>query len=51
MLLKHISFGVVLASLAMTQVFADTTEVKTQTIVEVKKSGGHCEQDPHCFNR
>ena len=24
---------------------------KPQTIVEVKKSGGHCEQDPNCFNR
>ena len=30
---------------------ADTTEVKTQTIVEVKKKGEHCEQDPNCFNR
>jgi len=31
--------------------FADTAEVKTQTIVEVKKKGPHCEQDPNCFNR
>lgn len=31
--------------------FADTTDVKTQTIVEVKKKGAHCEQDPNCFNR
>ena len=31
--------------------FADTAEVKTQTIVEVKKKGAHCEQDPNCFNR
>jgi len=30
---------------------ADTTDVKTQTIVEVKKKGEHCEQDPNCFNR
>jgi len=30
---------------------ADTTDVKTQTIVEVKKKGAHCEQDPNCFNR
>ena len=30
---------------------ADTTDVKTQTIVEVKKLGAHCEQDPNCFNR
>ena len=31
--------------------FADTTNVKTQTIVEVKKKGEHCENDPNCFNR
>ena len=31
--------------------FADTADVKTQTIVEVKKKGAHCEQDPYCFNR
>ena len=43
--------GALLLSLAVTHTLADTTEVKTQTIVEVKKSGGHCEQDPHCFNR
>lgn len=30
---------------------ADTTDVKTQTIVEVTKKGEHCEQDPNCFNR
>jgi hypothetical protein len=30
---------------------ADTTDVKTQTIVEVKKKGEHCENDPNCFNR
>jgi len=32
-------------------VWADTTDVKTQTIVEVTKDGEHCEQDPNCFNR
>ncbi len=31
--------------------FADTADVKTQTIVEVKKKGAHCEQDQNCFNR
>ena len=31
--------------------FADTTDVKTQTTVEVTKKGAHCEQDPNCFNR
>ena len=30
---------------------ADTTDVKTQTIVEVTKEGEHCEDDPNCFNR
>ena len=30
---------------------ADTADVKTQTIVEIKKMGAHCEQDPNCFNR
>ena len=31
--------------------FADTADVKTQNIVEIKKKGAHCEQDPNCFNR
>ena len=31
--------------------FADTTDVRTQSIVEVRKKGAHCEQDPNCFNR
>jgi formamidase len=30
---------------------ADTTSVKLHKIVEVKKKGEHCEQDPNCFNR
>jgi formamidase len=30
---------------------ADTSDVKTQSIVEVRKKGAHCEQDPNCFNR
>ena len=30
---------------------ADTTNVKTQTTVEVLKEGPHCEEDPNCFNR
>lgn len=30
---------------------ADTTDVKTNTTVEVKKKGEHCEDDPNCFNR
>ena len=31
--------------------FADTTDSKTLSVVEVKKQGEHCEQDPNCFNR
>ena len=40
-----------LASAIGPSAFADTAGVKTQTIVEVKKKGAHCEQDPNCFNR
>jgi len=40
-----------LASAIGQSAFADTAEVKTQNIVEVKKKGAHCEQDPNCFNR
>jgi len=35
----------------MSTAWSDTTDVKTQTIVEVTKEGEHCEQDPNCFNR
>ncbi len=45
------AIGALLCVLVFTNAFADTTAVKTQTIVEVKKKGGHCEQDPNCFNR
>ena len=31
--------------------FADTSDVKSQSIVEVTKKGAHCEQDPNCMNR
>lgn len=31
--------------------YADTTDVKTQSIVEVKKRGAHCSDDPNCMNR
>ena len=40
-----------LASAIGPSAFADTAEVKTQNVVEVKKKGAHCEQDPNCFNR
>jgi formamidase len=31
--------------------FADTTDVKTQSWVHVKKMGAHCVDDPNCMNR
>jgi formamidase len=31
--------------------FADTSDVKTQSVVRVKKQGAHCADDPNCFNR
>lgn len=40
-----------LALLAVTGVQADTTDVKTQSRVLVPKKGGHCVDDPNCFNR
>jgi formamidase len=30
---------------------ADTTDVRWQSIVEVKKRGAHCADDPNCMNR
>ena len=30
---------------------ADTTESQWKSVVEVKKAGGHCTDDPNCFNR
>ena len=32
-------------------VWADTTDVKTQSWVHVKKTGAHCKDDPNCMNR
>ena len=43
--------GSIVLGIACANALADTTDVKTQTTVTVTKSGGHCEQDPHCFNR
>jgi formamidase len=30
---------------------ADTSDVKWQSVVEVKKNGAHCADDPNCMNR
>jgi len=40
----------VLAMLAA-PVFADTTDVRTQSFVEVTKHGAHCADDKNCMNR
>jgi formamidase len=32
-------------------VWADTTDVRTQSWVRVKKTGAHCADDPNCMNR
>ena len=39
------------AALLSVQIFADTTEQKWMTKVELKKEGKHCSDDPNCFNR
>lgn len=41
----------VLAAGVVTTALADTTDVVTQSTVEVLKEGPHCEEDPNCFNR
>ena len=51
MKIKTPLLALMLLALAGANVFADTTDVKIRTIVEVKKQGVHCEQDPNCFNR
>jgi len=51
MFYKKPALGWLVFGLLMGNAFADTTDVKTQTIVEVKKKGEHCENDPNCFNR
>jgi formamidase len=43
--------GGLLAAGLLQVAVADTTNVKTQTVVEIKKMGAHCENDPNCFNR
>ncbi|MEM7060708.1 MAG: acetamidase/formamidase family protein [Pseudomonadota bacterium] len=39
------------AALLCTSAFADTTDQKWQTRVEITKQGDHCADDPNCFNR
>jgi hypothetical protein len=43
-------FSSAFAALAL-PVLADTTNVKTQSIVHVNKRGAHCADDPNCMNR
>jgi formamidase len=48
-------FAALVAALAAASwaapVGADTTDVKTQSWVHVKKTGAHCADDPNCMNR
>ena len=44
-------FVATLLGLFAAAAIADTTDVKSQSIVEVKKRGAHCQDDPNCFNR
>lgn len=39
------------AGLFAASAYADTSDVKTQSTVLVKKRGAHCVDDPNCFNR
>ncbi len=43
--------GIVAAACSALPVAADTTDVKTQSWVYVKKTGAHCKDDPNCVNR
>jgi hypothetical protein len=43
--------GIVAAACSALPVAADTTNVKTQSWVYVKKTGAHCKDDPNCVNR
>ena len=44
-------FGAMVLGLLAAAALADTTDVKSQSVVEVKKRGAHCQDDPNCFNR
>jgi len=41
----------VAAAASSTPLLADTTDVKTQSIITVGKRGAHCVDDPNCMNR
>jgi formamidase len=51
----NVQMNVVLAGLAAAIVcaplWADTSDVKTQSIVRISKKGDHCVNDPNCMNR
>lgn len=48
---EHWIAAVALAFVWALPALADTSDVKVNKIIEIKKQGAHCEQDPHCFNR
>jgi hypothetical protein len=43
--------GIVAAACFALPAAADTTDVKSQSWVYVKKTGAHCKDDPNCVNR
>jgi formamidase len=48
-IVSFLAAGVLIGAVTGTQ--ADTTDVKWKNVVEIKKSGAHCVDDPNCFNR
>ena len=50
-MLAMVVWGAVSMMIMMTTAAADTSSVKGPAAVVVKKSGAHCKDDPHCFNR
>ena len=48
-IISFLAAGLVLG--VMSSAIADTTDVKWRNVVEIKKAGAHCVDDPNCFNR
>lgn len=50
-MMKIVQLAVTSILFILTSSLADTTDVKGPAPVLVSKSGAHCKDDPHCFNR
>ncbi len=48
-IVSFLAAGVLIGAVTGTQ--ADTTDVTWRNVVEIKKAGAHCVDDPNCFNR